>query len=155
MKRITVIGIGNVLMGDDGIGIVLLNRLKERRELADIEFIETGTGGMTFLHRLATAERALIIDSGNFGGKPGEYRLFSPDEVQSVKFLPGQSLHEFDLIRAIELSQKLGECPERLLILAIQPESIAWSQQLTEAVSSNLQAYEEVALEGIEQLRTG
>lgn len=155
MKKITVIGIGNVLMGDDGIGIVLLNRLKAKRELADIEFIETGTGGMTFLHHLATAERVLIIDSGNFEGKPGDFRLFTPDEVQSVKFLPGQSLHEFDLIKAIELSQKLGECPERILILAIQPGSIEWSQQLTDAVFSNILTYEEAAMQGLLELRKG
>ena len=171
-----IIGIGNPLMRDDGIGLVVLNMLREHEGLTaaprypdhhpsgtdagpshpphppahqdppqgtspDIRFIELGTGGMNLLHHLARLHTALIIDSGNMGLPPGEFRTFSPEDVRSVKFLPGQSLHEFDLLQAIAMSERLGECPPLVRILAIQPESVGWGEGLSAALRRNLDRY--------------
>ena len=151
--RKAIIGIGNPLMTDDGIGIVLLNRFQARDDIQGFSFIDQGTGGMTLLHHLSRLDRVLIIDSGNMGIDPGEYRLFSPEEATTVKFLPGESLHEFDLLRAIELSKQLGEYPEKLFIFAIQPKSIAWGQELSEEVSSRIGDYENGILAALEKLQ--
>lgn len=147
---IGIIGIGNPLMGDDGIGVTILNRLKEDPDIVPkldgeagsaLQFIELGAGGMNVLHYLAKFDAALIIDSGNMDLTPGEFRVFTPEEVTSVKFLSGQSLHEFDLLQAIEMSKKLGECPPSLMIMAIQPESVSWGEGLSPALQDSTNDY--------------
>lgn len=160
---IGIIGIGNPLMRDDGIGVTVLGHLRtnpilspaissDEEEGPGLKFIELGTGGMTVLHYLAKLDGALIIDSGNMGLAPGEFRVFSPDEVESVKFLSGQSLHEFDLLQAIGMSRKLGECPPHLMIMAIQPESVEWGEGLSPSVEQNVDDYVSKAVETIVQL---
>lgn len=152
MTRVGIIGIGNILMQDDGVGIFLLHRLKYHAELSDVSFVELGTGGMKLLHYLVEFDKAVIIDSGNFGANPGDFRIFSPHEVQNVKFMSGQSLHEFDLLNTIELSKRMGECPRTLLIFAIQPEHIDFGENLSISLQKRLQEYEEVLVETIHGL---
>lgn len=153
--NIGIIGIGNPLMRDDGIGNAILEHLRNHGDLSDIQelqFIELGTGGMTVLHHLAKLDGALIIDSGNMELTPGEFRVFTPDEVKSVKFLSGQSLHEFDLLQAIGMSRQLGECPPLLQILAIQPESVEWGEGLSPSLEANVGEYVRQAVETIIQM---
>ena len=87
MKKVGVIGIGNPLRRDDGIGIVLLEKLVERRnELPEnIEFINGGIGGMNLLHILARYDVVVVIDAVNFDGEVGESKLFKSEDVNSQK----------------------------------------------------------------------
>lgn len=107
---------------------------------------------MILLHHLSRLNGAPISDSGNMDLEPGYYRLFSSDQATTVKFLPGESLHEFDHLRAIELPQQLEECPEKLLIFAVQPRSITWGQGLSEDVSSRVEEYEHAILTALDEL---
>jgi len=145
-------------MGDDAIGAILVDRIRDNpflRELPffpDIQFVNLGSGGMKILHNLASMERAIIIDAGDFGGDPGDHRLIVPEEVKSVKFLPQQSVHEFDLLRAIELSVALKECPSPLMIMCIQPERIEWGEELSETLHNRLTEYENVLMDAVKEL---
>ena len=150
MSSLAIIGIGNSLMSDDGIGPRLLKELRVHSQFKDdpdatgrpqVDLIELGSGGMSVLHYLAQYKRAIIVDSGNMDLSPGEFRVFSPDEVTSVKFLSGQSLHEFDLLQAISMSQKLGECPDELMIMAIQPVTVGWGEGLSLELEKNVPIY--------------
>ncbi|MBM9520354.1 hydrogenase maturation protease [Desulforhopalus vacuolatus] len=143
MKKIGVIGVGNPQMGDDGIGPVLIHRLNAFPLFSDtVCFIDGGTGGMTLVHELAKLYTAIIVDAGDFGGKPGEFRIFSPEELVSVKQFSGFSVHEWDLIKTIEISKVMEELPEHLHIMAIQPETIAWQSKLSKILESQIPVYE-------------
>jgi len=140
MKRIGVIGIGNPLRKDDGIGIVLLEKLIEKKdELPDnIEFIDGGTGGMNILHLLGHFDIAIILDAVNFDGHHGESKLFTLDEVQSQKISLGMSTHESDLFKVIQLSKELKECPDELFIFGIQPKDISFGSNLSSELQHNI-----------------
>jgi hydrogenase maturation protease len=143
MKKIGVIGIGNPHMGDDGIGPLLIHRLNASRLFGDtVCFIDGGAGGMTIVHKLAKLDTAVIVDAGDFGGKPGEFRIFSPEEIVSLKRFSGFSVHEWDLIKTIEISKVMEELPEQLNIMAIQPETIAWQPKLSKILESRIPVYE-------------
>lgn len=144
MRRTGLIGVGNVLMCDDGIGMILIDRFCQEQkveEMKGLEVISLGTGGMTLVHKLSELDSALIVDSGDFGGNIGDYRIFSPEDAESIKFLPGQSLHEFDLMHGIQLSKAMGECPHPLRIMAIQPGNISWGEKISFDLEERLEEY--------------
>ena len=120
MKQ-AIIGIGNPLMGDDGAGIAVLNKLKGRKsELPeDIDYVEMGTGGINLVHVIADYDRVVIIDAAQFGGQPAEVRKFRPDEVQTLK-TQGYSLHDWDLFTSLDISKKMGELPEEIWVISVQ-----------------------------------
>ena len=141
MKRIGVIGIGNPLRKDDGIGIVLLEKLIERRdELSNnVEFIDGGTGGMNLIHLLARFDIAIILDAVNFDGHPGESRLLTLDEIRSQKISLNISTHEPDFLKVIQLSKELEEHPDELFIFGIQPKDTSFGSNLSSELQQNIE----------------
>lgn len=137
MSRIAIIGIGNPLMSDDGAGVAVLDILRDSVP-AGVEIIELGSGGLTLLHRMEGFDSVVLADAVDFGGEPGEVRVFSPDDVNSVKTV-GYSLHDVDILKVIELARKMGHCPERIMIAAIQPVNLDHSAEMTSAVRDNLE----------------
>ena len=127
MNKIGVIGIGNPLRKDDGIGIILLERLMERKNNLpkNIEFIDGGTGGMNLLHILARFRIALILDAVKFGGEVGEYKIFKPNETVNKRYLTSISTHGLDFLKIVNLSKDLGELPKELIIFGVQPKDVS------------------------------
>jgi hydrogenase maturation protease len=140
MKKIGVIGIGNPLRRDDGIGIVLVEKLRKiKNQLHDtIDYIDGGTGGMNLLHLLPRFESIVLIDAVNFGGKPGESRIFSMDEVLSKKPMITLSTHGSDFFQILQLSKRLKEAPDALVIFGVQPKDTSFGQYLSEEVEQVL-----------------
>jgi hydrogenase maturation protease len=146
-----IIGIGNPMMGDDGIGPRLISELQGSGLGADL--IDMGTGGMQLVHVLAGYGSVLIIDAVDMGLAPGESRVFSPEEVVSLKETRAYSLHDWDLMRSIEISGELGEAPERILILAVQPGSLKMDEGLSPEVERGIPRYIERIREATGPLR--
>ena len=128
MSRTVVFGIGNTLMADDGAGVRVLELLTDMPE--NVEIIELATGGMTLLHRFEGVGRAIIIDAADFGGKPGEVRIFRPEDVSSIKTV-GYSLHDLDILKVLELAKQMGTLPKEVFIAAIQPGSLEMGEGLS------------------------
>ena len=141
MKKIGVIGIGNPLRRDDGIGIVLLEKLIERKDelSSNTELIDGGTGGMNLLHLLARFDIAIILDAVNFDGHPGELRLFTLGEVRSKKISLNISTHESDFLKVIQLSKELEEQPDELFIFGIQPKDTSFGKGLSPELQRNIE----------------
>jgi len=137
--RTAIIGIGNPMMADDGIGPRLISELQGACPC--VELIDIGTGGMQLVHLLAQYGSVLIIDSADMGLAPGECRVFSPEEVVSLKETRAYSLHDWDLMRSIEISRNLGEAPDRILILAVQPSSLDMREGLSASLELGIPAY--------------
>lgn len=133
MKKIGVIGIGNPLRQDDGIGIVLLEKLVEMKDDLpdDIEYVDGGTGGMNLLHLLARFDIVFLIDAVNFGGPIGESKLFKAEDVYSKKIQIRISTHDTDFLKIIQLSKELGENPDELFVFGVQPKDISHGSNLS------------------------
>jgi hydrogenase maturation protease len=140
MKKIGIIGIGNLLRKDDGVGIVLLERLqKQKKELPkNIEFIDGGTGGMNLLHLLAQFDIVLLIDAVDFKARPGEARVFSLKDIQSQKKPVMMSTHDPDFLNLLRLSQELKELPETLVIFGVQPRDVSYGMGLSKEIETVL-----------------
>jgi hydrogenase maturation protease len=141
-KSIVVIGLGNLLLSDEGIGVHLIRRLSEHQDkFPFVEFIDSGTGGMNVLHLIANRKKAVIIDCAKMGAKPGTIKQFEPADVQTIKKLTHFSLHEADILQIINLSKQLGECPDQIAIFGIEPESLELGQNLSKTLSNRIDAY--------------
>ncbi len=141
-KDTVVVGLGNILLSDEGVGVYLIRQLLNQQDrFPKVEFIDAGSGGMNLLHIIANRKKALIIDCTKMGEKPGTMRRFGPEDVQSVKKMGQFSLHEADILRVIKLSEQLGECPGEIVFFGIEPESLEPGEELSKTLSAKLDAY--------------
>ncbi|OQW94738.1 MAG: hypothetical protein BWK77_08750 [Verrucomicrobia bacterium A1] len=153
MHSVVVIGLGNPLMSDEGIGIHVIQALEARAgEFPGVDFLDAGASGMTALHAMAGRRKAVFVDCARMGELPGSIRRFTPDQVVSGKVLPGFSLHEGDLLAFIRLSERLGECPKEIVIFGIEPASVESGQELSAELTANLSRYQDLV---VAELRSG
>ena len=136
MRRATVVlGLGNPLMADEGIGVHLLGRLARRAaQYPEVEFVDAGTGGMSVLHLIEGRTKAIFIDCAFMGQEPGTLKRFTPEEVRTTKVLAHQSLHEADLLRLLALAEALGQGPEDVVIFGIEPQVVEPRQGISPAL---------------------
>jgi hydrogenase maturation protease len=139
---IVVIGLGNVLLSDEGIGVHLIRQLSNQQDKFPlVEFVDAGTAGMNLLHLIANRKKAIILDCAKMGEKPGTIKRFTADEVVSVKHLAHFSLHEIDILQVLNLSKQLGECPDEVVFFGIEPESLSPGQNLSKTLSAKIDVY--------------
>jgi hydrogenase maturation protease len=126
-QKIGIIGLGNPLRRDDGIGLLLLQHLQAQKKKLpkNIEYIDGGTSGMNLLHLLAQFDAVMLIDAVDFKGKPGDVRVFSLEDIQSQKKPMILSTHDSDFLNILRLSQELKELPETLVIFGVQPRDVS------------------------------
>ena len=152
MDRTAVIGIGNDLMGDDAIGPHIVRKLIRRKILPEeVILIDEGRGGMRLVHHIKDKDQVIIIDAADIGKEPGEFTVFRPEEVESIKDLSGTNIHEWDLLKMLDLSKMMGECPEDIQILAIQPKDM----DLGEGISAELIERVDDYINGVKDLLDG
>lgn len=138
MKPIRVIGVGNMMAGDDAIGPLIINALKAKK-LADVELIEAEGSGLGILDLLNGAEAVIFIDAVQSGKPPGTvHRLVIPDDlgllIQSSWSSSTTSTHGFGLGETLTLAQTLGTLPQTTLVYGIE---LGQTEMGTE-VSSNV-----------------
>jgi len=143
-KEIVVGGLGNPLMTDEGIGLEVVRRLMSRSELPGfIELRELGSSPMNVVHAIAGRQKVVLIDCAFMNQPAGTICRFTPDEVASKKEKAPFSLHQADLLQALEISRKLGEYPEEVVIYGIQPERVTPGDCLSPSLHRRLGDYVE------------
>lgn len=143
MKRnkTAVIGLGNRLLSDEGAGLHAVELLREKFALdpLEVDLVEAGTPGMNLLHQLDEREKIIFIDAGNCGIAAGDYRRFLPGDAVSLKQTKNYSLHEFDLIRFLEIAKQMGKTGNmEIAIYCIQAADMSLSETLSPVVQQNL-----------------
>lgn len=143
MKNETIVlGLGNPLMSDEGVGGFIIDKLLEKKEsYSKVDFIDAGTGGMAILRLIADRKKVIIVDCAYMGKTPGTMVKFGPEEVQSVKKLLHYSLHEVDIMKVIELADQLDQCPDEIVIFGIEPEKIEFREGLSPTLQKKTDEY--------------
>lgn len=141
MKRAAVIAMGNPFMSDEGVGIRVLERLRQGALAEDCDLLDLGTSGFSVLHALRGRDKVVFVDCAMMGAPPGTLRRFTPEEVATQKARSRLSLHEGDLLHTIALAQRLGTCPDDVVIFGIEPKTIEPGDRLSAELSPNLDTY--------------
>lgn len=140
---ILVAGLGNIWMRDDGIGVRVVRELAGcYKTEGQVEFLEAGMSGMRVLHALAGRRAAVLVDCACLDQPAGAWRWFEPDEVVSRQSLRGL-VHEGDVLAVLELSRSLGECPDQIQILGIQPAVVEPGEGISPGLEARLPEYVE------------
>jgi hydrogenase maturation protease len=139
MKRTAVVGIGNIILGDEGVGIHVLNRLRLEKLPKEVELIEGGVGGIALLNLIKGVERAIFIDAVA-GDKPGKIHRFTETDLdQKVKVsLHPMSLHDIGLAEMIKLGRTLypDEMPKEIVVYGVEiTELKTYSTALSKKIS--------------------
>jgi hydrogenase maturation protease len=120
LKKNLVLGIGNDILTDDGIGPKIVNDLKTLERSPELIFETTTLGGLEILEIIKDYKKVIIIDAiRTIDGNPGEIFFFTPDDFKETLHL--SNLHDINFLTALELGKKLGiPLPEEIHIIAIE-----------------------------------
>lgn len=134
--RILVLGIGNLIMSDDGVGIKVIHHLQERyRFPEEVELMDGGTLGLDILPYLENVDRLLIVDAMETGDVPGTLARITGDDipiVMSTKLSP----HQMGLKDLLAVATLLGHRPPEMVLFGIQPDVIDLGLDLSPPVSA-------------------
>ena len=137
MARFTVLGIGNILMQDDGVGVRLMEAVRDGSPWpADVEFIDGGAGGLNLLTIIEEAQRLIVFDAADMSLPPGEFRIITPEQIAQEDTSGRLSLHETSFVETLELCRQHTKSPQDVTILAIQPAIADYGRGLSPALQT-------------------
>jgi hydrogenase maturation protease len=131
---ITVLGVGNLIMSDDGVGLALLGRLQAERDDVRISYVDGATGGMELLPVVQDAERLLILDAVA-GTEAGTVVTISGDQVPRL-LATKLSPHQVGLLDLFAASRLLGTEPREVEVVGIVPQGVDLGLELSAPVSA-------------------
>jgi len=150
MKRTVVLGIGNTLLSDDGVGVHAIRRLQQATTLPDdIQVVDGGTMGLSLLGYLEGTSRLVIVDAVETGGPPGTLVRLAGEEVPaylSLKISP----HDIGLPDLLFAAKLRDLYPDEVVVWGIQPASMGVGLDLSPPVSGQLHALVQKVLEELE-----
>jgi hydrogenase maturation protease len=153
-RRTVILGIGNTLLGDEGIGVHLLHALESHGGPSDADYLDGGTLSFTLLAPISDANALLVMDATELDAPPGTVRLF--EGVDMDRFLGSRrkaSVHEVGLIDLMAMARLLGSIPERRALIGIQPEYLDWAEAPTPAVAAAIPQACDLALAVLDRWR--
>jgi len=139
-SSVAVIGVGNPLMGDDGVGIAVIRELGKENLPSHVELFDAGAALLDILAEVAHCARIILVDCCRAGGEPGTlYRTpMDPDHWRTAP--PGASLHELNVVHALQLHRIGGGKLNEVILIGIEPEEVALREGLSPAVRKCLPA---------------
>lgn len=135
MLPVLIVGIGNILLRDEGVGVRVVEALRDADLPEDVELVDGGTCGADLVEIFADRRKVIVIDALGASGAAGSiYRLAAAD------LLPPQgdciSLHQLGLVESLSMAEQLGCAPKEVVIFGIQPAAIAPGLELSADVAA-------------------
>jgi hydrogenase maturation protease len=134
-KTILILGLGNPLQGDDGVGCHVAQAL-EQLDLDDVEVMDGGTPGVGLLHLWDGRRRVILVDAADMGQPPGTVVRFRPEEVTLTGSTQRFSLHRSGVADALALARALDLKLPELVVLGVQPAQVGWGERLSPPVQA-------------------
>ena len=135
-----VVGLGNILLKDEGVGVHVVNSLRDRPLPEDVTLMDGATMGVDLLNDILESDRVIIVDSAQMDISAGEYRTFGISEIEDGAHFPNYSLHDLTFAETIALGGIIATLPP-IRIIGIQPESIEHGNELTGTLRENFNEY--------------
>jgi hydrogenase maturation protease len=135
VPAVTVFGLGNILMGDDGLGSYLIKVLESRYEFPpEVEVLDAGTPGLELSTILEDSGALIIVDTVRADGDAGTVKTYRREEI--LRHPPAQRItpHDPGLKETLLVLELQGETPPEVLVVGVIPESVDYGVGLTEAV---------------------
>ena len=138
-RKIAVVGVGNILMRDEGIGVVLVNLLEKKKYTEEIDFIDAGTSFFNVVSGLRDYDKVVIIDTVCCGEAPGTVYRFEMSDIEDAGSNGMISLHDLGVIHSIKLEKLAGGFPEDIVFFGIEPKNIELTMEISDEIQEKIE----------------
>lgn len=138
-EKITVLGVGNILMQDEGFGVRVVEKLLAEYSFPEhVQILDGGTLGMELLRFLLETDKLILVDAVNGGLPPGSLYQFDHDQVKAY-FKEKVSMHELGIQDVLAILEVVGKPTKEIRVLGVQPEVLDIGLELTPLVAGTLE----------------
>lgn len=150
-QKIAVLGLGNILLSDEGVGVHAVNALKNKYIFSPgIEIIDGGTMGLDLLPLFQSQDKILIIDAVDFGRMPGATGVLEGDNIPSVLNVK-LSVHHIGLSDLLFTTKLMRTTPPEVCLVGMQPKSLDVGLDMTEEVRVQLDRVIQLAIQKLKE----
>lgn len=150
MSGSAVIGLGNPLMGDDGFGLVALERLRDEWTLDGVELADGGTWGMSLLPLVEDSDRIVLLDAIAAGVKAGDVVVLERERLP-IYLTRKLSPHQIDMRDVLATAEWRGNLPAETVAIGVEPLSVEMGIGLSEEVEQAVDAVVRVVVARLEK----
>ena len=136
LRPVLVLGLGNPLQADDGVGCRVAEALEERQLPPGVEVMDAGTPGVGLINLLEGRQRAIIVDAAEMGRPAGEVVRFRPEDVVLTGSTERFSLHRTAVADALALAHALNLPLPEIVFFGVQPGYVGWRDELSPEVAA-------------------
>jgi hydrogenase maturation protease len=136
-NKIVVLGLGNPLFQDEGLGIHMINQLMQETTYAQVELVDGGTDALALLNVVEETDHLLVIDAIDGDHLPGTVRKLSGMDIPRL-FSRRMSVHQIDFQETLALAALRGRLPQHLILFGVQPHCLDWGTELSPPVRNAL-----------------
>jgi len=136
MKDTVIIGIGNILLQDDGVGVHVIKQLENEKLPSTIELVDGGTSTLDTLGFFLDYKKVIVVDCLRAGLKPGTIYKIKPDDIKNYK-KENLSIHDVQILDVVKMANMMDKYPQ-VVIFGIEPEKIALDLEMTQTMVSKI-----------------
>ncbi|MDD2463054.1 MAG: HyaD/HybD family hydrogenase maturation endopeptidase [Desulfobulbus sp.] len=138
-KTIGIMGLGNLLLGDEGFGIHCIQYLEEHYHLPDnVEVVDGGTGGILLAPFIEKFDELYVIDVVDVEDTPGSVHCFSDADVRSGDIQTRMSPHQIGMLDILDICRLRGKVPQQVQFITVVPECLETGMELTPLLAGRI-----------------
>ena len=152
-KKIGILGVGNLLLADEGFGIHFIERLQNDFTFPpNVELLDGGTAGIMLAPFMETKDVLFVIDVDNLKDEPGSIHLYSDQDIRSGNTHTKMSPHQVGLLEILDLCRLRGHAPERVEMITVVPGDLSIRIGLSKEVTLALDSVLDILMEKLHEL---
>ncbi len=128
-----ILGVGNSLRGDDGIGPEIIKIFNQRNDVRNADFFDCGINSFLLFSYIEKYKNVIIIDALNFNSDPGSIKIINDEEIESFNFNDSLSTHGFGLKDVLTLAKKMN-ITDKLAVIGIQVKNISYGSEISNEI---------------------
>ncbi len=152
-KKIGILGIGNLIVGDEGFGVHTVHYLEENFEFPDNVVVKDGgTAGIYMSPFLEECDPIFVIDVVDIDAEPGSMHYYSSDDVKAGKISTRMSPHQLGLLEVLEICKLRDAAPETMEFYCVVPKVLETSTELSDVVAPRVKEISEILLKRLAEI---
>jgi hydrogenase maturation protease len=148
-KHILILGVGNLLLSDEGVGVHVAQRMMHMELPPEVDVVEGGTDGFGLVNVILEADRMILIDAVKGGGQPGSIYRFDIDDCPPYPDLFKTSVHQISILEVINLSSLIGSTPQTTII-GVEPHCLDMGMELSPQIEAKVPKIIQMVQEEVE-----
>ena len=152
-KKIGILGIGNLIVGDEGFGVHVIHYLEEHYEFPDnVIVIDGGTAGIYMSPFLEECDPVLVIDVVDIDAEPGSIHFYSNEDLKAGKISTRMSPHQLGLLEIMEICKLRDAAPETVEFYCVVPKTLETSTELSDVVAPRVEEISAIVLKRLAEI---